>query len=112
LTSPAAEPVIIHGLQHDSNTPDLTTGVYHEYDLKRTLIHLNHKGRRVLISISKQVNQSEVGKKGAILGNDDDWNYYYSGDTGSFKTGMGWIKSYVYDFFSVGVYVETGARQL
>jgi len=109
LASPVGEPVIIHGLQHDSNTPDLTTGVYHEYDLKRTLIHLNHKGRRVLISISKQVNQSEVGKKGVILGNDDDWNYYYSGDTGSFKTGMGWIKSYVYDFFSVGVYVETGA---
>lgn len=109
LASPASEPVIIHGLQHDSNTPDLTTGVYHEYDLKRTLIHLNHKGRLVLISISKQVNQSEVGKKGIILGNDDDWNYYYSGEAGSFKAGLGWVKSYIYDFFSVGVYVETGA---
>jgi hypothetical protein len=109
LASTTGEPVIIHGLQHDSNTPDLTTGVYHEYDLKRTLIHLNHKGRRVLISISKQVNQSEVGKKGIILGNDDDWNYYYSGEAGSFKAGMGWVKSYIYDFFSVGVYVETGA---
>jgi hypothetical protein len=111
LASPASEPVIIHGLQHDSNTPDLTTGVYHEYDLKRTLIHLNHKGRLVLISISKQVNQSEVGKKGIILGNDDDWNYYYSGEAGSFKAGLGWVKSYIYDFFSVGVYVETGASQ-
>lgn len=108
LASAAAEPVIIHGLQHDSNTPDLTTGVYHEYDLKRTLIHLNHKGQRVLISISKQIKQSEVGKKGIILGNDDDWNYYYSGEAGSFKSGLGWVKSYIYDFFSVGVYVETG----
>jgi hypothetical protein len=72
-------------------------------------MHLNHKGRRVLISISKQVNQSEVGKKGIILGDDDDWNYYYSGEAGSFKAGMGWVKSYIYDFFSVGVYVETGA---
>ena len=109
LASPVGKPVIIHGLQHDSNTPDLTTGVYHEYDLKRTLIHLNHKGRRVLISISKQVNESEVGKKGIILGNDDDWNYYYSGVPGSFKAGMGWVKSYIYDYFSVAVYVETGA---
>jgi hypothetical protein len=109
LASPAGEPVIIHGLQHDSNTPDLTTGVYYEYDLKRTLIHLNHKGRQVLISISKQVKQSDVGKKGIILGNDDNWNYYYSGELGSYKAGIGWVKSYIYDFFSVGVYVETGA---
>jgi hypothetical protein len=109
LASPAGEPVIIHGLEHASNTPDLTTGVYHEYDLKRTLIHLNHNGRQVLISISKQVNQSDVGKKGIILGNDDDWNYYYSGEPGSLRAGMGWVKSYIYDFFSVGVYVESGA---
>lgn len=108
LVSPAGNPVIIHGLEHESNTPDLTTGVYYEYDLKRTLIHLNYKGRQVLISISKQVDQSEVGKKGIILGNDDDWNYYYSGEPGSFKAGIGWVKSYIYDFFSVGVYVESG----
>jgi hypothetical protein len=35
-------------VQHDSNTPDLTTGVYYEYDLKRTLILTNYKGRQVL----------------------------------------------------------------
>jgi len=109
LASPASEPVIIRGFQHDSNTPDLTTGVYYEYDLKRTLIHLNHKGRQVLISISKQVKESDVGKKGVILGSDDDWNYYYSGEPGSLKAGMGWVKSYIYDFFSVGIYVESGA---
>ena len=108
LASTTGVPVIIHGLEHESNTPDLTTGVYYEYDLKRTLIHLNHKGRQVLISISKQVNQSDVGKKGIIMGNDDDWNYYYSDEPGSFKAGMGWVKSYIYDFFSVGVYVESG----
>jgi len=106
--SPAGEPVIIRGLQHDSNTPDVTTGVYYEYDLKRTLILLNHKGRQVLISVSKQINNSGVGKKGIILGNDDDWNYYYSGEPGSFKEGIGWAKSYIYDFISVGVYVESG----
>ena len=109
LASPASKPVIIHGLEHESNTPDLVAGVYYEYDLKRTLIHLNHKGRQVLISISKQVNQSDVGKKGVILGDDDNWNYYYSGEPGSLKAGMGWVKSYIYDFFSVGIYVESDA---
>ena len=103
------DPVILHGLQHDSNTPDLTTGVYYEYDLKRTLILLNHRGRQVLVSVSKQTGPSNVGEKGLILGNDSDWHYYYSGKPGSAKAGLGWVKSYIYDYFSVGVYVESGS---
>lgn len=102
-------PLILHGIQHDSNTPDLTTGVYYEYDLKRTLILFNHKGRQVLISVSKQTDKSNVGERGFILGNDSDWNYYYSGKPGSAKAGLGWVKSYIYDYFSVNVYVETGS---
>jgi hypothetical protein len=109
LASVTGKPVIIYGSQHDGITPDLTTGVYYEYDLKKTLILLNHKGRQVFISISKQIDLSDVGKKGVILGNDDDWNYYYSGIPGSTTTGIGWVKSYIYDFFSVGVYVESGS---
>ena len=109
LVSPAGKPVIIRGLQRDGITPDLTTGVYYEYDLNRTLILLNHKGRQTLIVVSKQINISDVGKKGVILGNDDDWNYYYSGEPGSAKAGLGWVKSYIYDYFSVSVYVETGS---
>ena len=109
LVPPAGKPVIIYGLQHDGITPDLTTGVYYEYDLKKTFILLNHKGRQVLISISKQIDLSDVGKKGVILGNDEDWNYYYSGVPGSAKTGLGWVKAYIYDFFSVGIHVESGS---
>lgn len=109
LVLPAGKPLIIHGLQRDGITPDLTTGVYYEYDLKRTFILLNHKGRQVFITISKQSDISDIGKKGVILGNDDDWNYYYSGVPGSAKAGMGWVKSYIYDFFSVGVHVESGS---
>lgn len=106
---PAGAPIVIHGRQRESDTPDLNTGVYHEYDLKRTLILLNHKGQQVLVSVSKQIGQSNVGKKGVILGNDSDWNYYYSGEPGTSKTGLGWVKSYIYDFFSIGVYAEPSA---
>ena len=102
-------PIIVHGIQHESDTPDLNTGIYHEYDLKRTFILLNHKGRQAMISISKQISKSNVGKKGIILGNDNSWSYYYSGEPGSPRTGLGWVKSYIYDFFSVGVYVESDA---
>lgn len=106
---PISKPVIIRGIQRDAITPDLTTGVYYEYELQRTLILFNHKGKKVLITISKQIDRSNVGKKGAIIGSDDDWNYYYSDEPGSLKKGLGWVKAYIYDFFSVGVYVETGA---
>jgi hypothetical protein len=106
---PGDKPVIIFGLEHDGNTPDLTTGAYYEYDVKRTLILLNYKGSPVLISISRQINISDVGKKGYILGNDDDWNYYYSGVPGSAKAGLGWVKSYIYSFSSVGIYVDSGS---
>lgn len=109
LVLPDGKPVIIRGLERDGITPDLTTGIYYEYNLKRALILLNYKGRQVLISISNQIAISDVGKKGIILGNDDDWNYYYSGETGSAKAGLGWIQSYIYDYFSVGVYVESGS---
>lgn len=98
------KPVIIRGAQRDGTTPDQMTGVYYEYDLKRTLIFLNLNERQVLVSISKQMNVSDIGKKGFILGNDDDWHYYYSGETGSTRAGLGWVKSYIYDYFSVAVY--------
>jgi len=109
LPAPGGSPVIISELLRNGNTPDQTTGVYYEYDVKRVLILLNHKGRQVLITISKQVDVSDVGKKGFILGSDDDWNYYYSGEPGSAKLGLGWVKSYIYNFFSVGVYINSGS---
>ncbi len=103
------KPVIIRGMQRDAITPDLNTGIYYEYDLNRTLILMNYKGHQTLITISKQARVSDVGKKGVILGNDEDWNYYYSGEPGSARTGLGWVKSYIYDYFSVAVYIEAGS---
>jgi hypothetical protein len=111
LIPPAGAPVVIHGIERDSNTPDLSTGVYHEYDMKRTLILLNYKGRQALVSVSKQIGTSKVGEKGTILGNDNDWSYYYSGESGSSITGLGWAKSYIYDYFSVSVYVESSTAK-
>jgi hypothetical protein len=105
--APAGVPVVIHAMQRESDTPDLNSGVYHEYDLKRTLILLNHKGRHVMLSVSKQISTSHVGKKGVILGDDNAWNYYYSGQPGTPKTGLGWVKSYIYDYFSIGVYAAS-----
>ncbi len=102
---PKGSPVVIRGRQHESNTPDLNTGTYYDYELESTLILLNHDGRQVFISVSKQIDKSSVGKKGVILGSDNDWTYFYSNEPGTMKTGLGWAKAYIYDYFSLAVYV-------
>ena len=107
LPGPGDNPLVIRQLLRNGITPDQTTGVYYEYDVKRTLILLHYKGKRVLITIAKQADVSDVGKKGFVLGRDDDWNYYYTGIPGAAKPGLGWVKSYIYDFFALGIYVDS-----
>ncbi len=99
-------PVIVKGHEIVENTPDLNTGGYYRYGLDRTLILMKHRGNNLLISLSKQSDISEVGKKGLVLGSDDDWNYLYSGKKGLNKSGLGWVKSHMYDSFSAIIYYE------
>jgi hypothetical protein len=68
---------------------------------------MKHEGRPVLISLSRQKGVSDVGKKGLIIGADDNWDYLYTGQVGVSYAGLGWVKSYMYDSYSVSFYVET-----
>ncbi|MGW8186239.1 MAG: hypothetical protein ACWGNK_03205 [Desulfobacterales bacterium] len=101
------EPHFITGIEHIVNSPDQYSGAYFEYDLYRTLILMRHEGRPVLISLSRQNNVSDVGKKGLIIGADDNWDYLYTGQAGVNYAGLGWVKSYMYDSYSVAFYIET-----
>ena len=98
--------VTIRGVEFIENTPDLNSGAYFAYDLDKLLILAKHDGRFVLLSVSKQTSVSEVGKKGVILGPDDDWTYLYSGQNGISRPGLGWVNSYMYDSYSVAVYAQ------
>jgi hypothetical protein len=100
-------PVIVKGREIMENTPDIHTGAYYRYELDRTLILMKHNGNNVLISLGNQTGVSNVGKKGVVLGADTDWTYLYSDKKGLNKTGLGWIRSYMYDSFSIIVYYET-----
>jgi hypothetical protein len=101
------QPVVVSGTAYEQITPDPFSGTYYDYDLDRTLVLFQHRGRRVLISLSKQRDVSEVGKKGVTLGADEEWNYLYTGDAGVPKFGLGWVRAYMYDSYSVMVYIET-----
>jgi hypothetical protein len=99
-------PFMVKGHEFVENTPDLFAHTYYAYGLFRTLILFKHNGNNVLISLSKQDDTSEVGKKGLIVGPDEDWNYLYSGKEGTGKSGLGWMRTYMYDSFSVIIYYE------
>ena len=99
-------PRIIRGIETMENTPDTFSGAYYTYDLYRTTIMMRHRGLPVLISLSKQTDVSGTGKKGVVLGEDDNWSYLYSDQNGITKPGLGWVKSYMYDSYSVSVYVQ------
>lgn len=101
-------PTLIKGIEFVENTPDAFSGAYYAYELDRALMLTRHHGNKVLISISCQRNKSDVGKKGLVLGNDDNWDYLYTGEKGCTLPGLGWVKSYMYDSASITVYYEEG----
>jgi len=104
-------PEVLKGVEYIENTPDIFSGAYYRYDLNRALILFKYQGRNIFISISKQADISDVGRKGLVLGSDDDWNYLYSDQKGLTKAGLGWISSYMYDSFSITVYDEINPGQ-
>jgi hypothetical protein len=102
-----ADPVIIKGQEFNEVTPDSQSGAYYSYKSDRVLILMQHNGRRMLISISNQPEKSAVGKKGLVLGSDEDWNYLYTGEKGVMMRGLGWAESYMYSSSSIMIYRET-----
>lgn len=106
------EPLIMRGVEYEEITPDLTTGAYYRYDMDRFMVLLNHRGKDFFISVTDQKKPSTVGRKGAIIGADADWNYFYSGQNGLTKGGLGWVSSYMYDAFSVSILFEPGTTKV
>lgn len=102
----SAEPIIIQGMEYEEITPDHNSGAYYGYDQKRTLALFKAQNATVFISICLQDEDSSVARKGAILGPDTDWNYFYSGEKGIDKAGLGWVDSYIYSAFTVTMYVQ------
>ncbi|SDB18753.1 hypothetical protein SAMN05660653_00933 [Desulfonatronum thiosulfatophilum] len=95
--------VAVYGQETEENTPDVTTGGYYTYHADRLILLINHGGEKYLLSISKQRDQSSVGRKGVVIGDDADWNYFYTDEEGLTKGGLGWVNSYMFDSFSVTV---------
>ncbi len=100
------QPVVLNGVEHIEITPDTNSKTYFSYDMLRTIIFLQHDGRKVMISLSHQKDKSEVGKKGLILGPDDNWDYVYTGEEGVNRRGLGWVKSRIYKSNNIMIFYE------
>ncbi|MCK7512387.1 MAG: hypothetical protein MZV70_55675 [Desulfobacterales bacterium] len=91
-------PLVVRGEEVVENTPDLFSGSYYRY---RPAPHADRlrlrAARRTVISISRQADASDVGKKGYTVGKDDDWTYFYSGEPGLTLGGLGWVKCRMFD---------------
>jgi len=88
-------------------TPDLTSGAYYAYKSFQTVLRFKHRQRKVLVTVARQADVSVVGKKGYILGDDNDWDYYYTGKKGLTLPALGWVRSYMYDSSGINIYYET-----
>lgn len=103
---------ILRGTEYEEITPDHFSGCYYGYDLHRLLILMPWNGKRVFISVSRQAGPSGVGLKGAIVGDDSDWEYVYTGVEGGTARAIGWMDTYMYDSASVTFFFddETASR--
>ncbi|MCP4233936.1 MAG: hypothetical protein GY770_10210 [Aestuariibacter sp.] len=99
-------PVVIKGLQHMEITPDTHSGAYYAYNVHQTVVLFKYRQRNILVTVSKQVDVSAVGRKGYVLGTDDDWDYFYSGKPGLTIPALGWVKSYMYRSSGINIYDE------
>ncbi|MUM76583.1 hypothetical protein GKC30_02920 [Pseudodesulfovibrio sp. F-1] len=102
------DPVLVRGREFEVNTPDSFAEAYYRYDLDRLIILLKYQGKNVAISISEQPERSDVGRKGAIL-DDQQWDYFYSGIEGLNKGMIGWMDTFMYNSGSVQVFTEHDA---
>lgn len=100
-------PVVIRGLEHEEIAPDPSSGAYYSYDLQRTLIGFRKGSHTVWLSMSRQRDKSDVGRKGYVLDQENAWHYIYTGEKGITKTGLGWVDSYMYDGFSCNFFIQS-----
>ena len=101
----AEETFLLHGTELEVITPDTNTGGYYTYSQHRVLAVVPGPTGPVIVSASRQPEQSEVGRKGCVVGDDKNWNYLFSGEKGLNKMGLGWVDSYMYQARSVIVYI-------
>lgn len=101
-----AAPFVLKGSEHQTITPDQHTGAYYSYDVDKMVILSPYRHGKLMISIYRQQQPSAVGKRGWVLGKDDDWSYLYTDEKGLNISGLGWASTYMYDSYGISIYYQ------
>ncbi|MEG2139650.1 MAG: hypothetical protein RRY20_02540 [Bilophila sp.] len=109
-TFPPATTLVTRGTEYEETTPDISSGCYYAYKLNRLFVLTAYEGRTVLFSVSSMPESSTVGRKGAIAGNDKNWNYVYTPEQGTNLSMLGWAETYLYGSASVSVFIDAGNK--
>ncbi len=96
--------ISLRGQESETITPDTNTGSYYSYSHDRLVSLLPGSSAPILISVTLQDQISDIGRRGCIVGEDENWDYLYSEKTGLNKMGLGWVDSYMYGAYSVIIY--------
>lgn len=104
------KPLLLWGKEFEVNTPDSFSGSYYRYDLNRLIILMKYNDKKVMISASKMPNPSEAGKKAVII-DEKNWNYFYSGIQGLGIKLIGMLNTYIYDSASVKILYESDSAK-
>ena len=105
-----ADPFIFSGTEQVTITPDQHTGAYYTYDVDKMVILTPLLQGKAMISIYRQQQPSAVGRKGWVLGSDEDWSYLYTRETGLNVKGLGWASTYMYDSAGITLYFQPDPR--
>lgn len=97
--------ISLRGQESETITPDTNTGSYYSYSQDRLVSLLPGSSAPIMISVTLQDQISDIGRRGCIVGEDENWDYLYSEKTGLNKMGLGWVDSYMYEAYSVILYV-------
>ena len=99
-------PLALRGVELEEITPDTFSGAYYKYTLDRLLLLTEFEGKQVLISVAWQRGNSNVGKKAAVIGDYENWDFVYSNAEGTLATGIGWAETYIYSSISLAIFYE------
>ncbi|MGI9535930.1 MAG: hypothetical protein ACR2PB_02590 [Desulfocapsaceae bacterium] len=98
-------PIFLRGQENETITPDTNTGSYYSYSQDRQVALLPGSPNPIMVSVTLQDQISDIGRRGCIVGEDGNWDYLYSEKTGLNKIGLGWVDSYMYEAYSVIIYL-------
>ncbi|MCL2124106.1 MAG: hypothetical protein FWH34_08430, partial [Desulfovibrionaceae bacterium] len=100
--------LVLRGTEYEEITPDVFSGCYYNYKLRRLIVLLHVDGKPALFSVARQDGPSSVGCKAAIVGSDSNWNYVYTKVVGSNLKLVGWAETYMYDSAVVSLTYPSG----